>query len=135
MRQCSIGLLSVALFAGLIAGCSTGVEEGSPGNVVQTFYQHLNDGSYGDARMLYNEDALAVVEDPNFGSEDSYREWARVETKQGTVSRVDIVDTTLDETGAAATVAYEVVYNDGSTKSAEISLTQENGVWKVGLIL
>lgn len=135
MRQRSIGLVSVAIFAGLIAGCSAGVEEGSPGNVVQTFYEHLNDGSYGDAKALYNQEALAIVDDPDFGSEAQYREWALDETKQGTVTRVEIVDTTVDESGTAATVAYEVVYSDGSTKSAEIPLTQENGVWKVGLIL
>ena len=134
MRYRSIGLLSVAMFAGLLAGCSSGVEEGSPGNVVQIFYQHLNDGSYGDAKALYNQEALAIVDDPDFGSEDSYREWARGETKQATVARVEIVETTLDETGAAATVTYEVVYGDGTTKGAEISLTQENGLWKVGLI-
>ena len=134
MRHRSISLLSAALIAGLILGCSAGVEEGSPGQAVQIFYQHLNDGAYDDARSLYNQEALAVIEDPNFSSEESYREWARSETKQGLVDRVEIVDTTLDETGSSATVAYEVVYTDGTTKPTETVLTREDGAWKIGLI-
>jgi hypothetical protein len=134
MRHRSICLLSAALLASLILACSGGVEEGSPGQTVQIFYQHLNDGAYDDARNLYNQEALAVIEDPNFGSEEGYREWARSETKQGLVDRVEIVDTTLDETGSSATVAFEVVYTDGTTKPAETVLILEDGAWKIGLI-
>ena len=127
-------LVLLAVFAvALVGACSQqeSMEEG-PGGVVQNFYSHLNEGDYGAAKALYSSDALAVIDDPEFSSPEAFQTWAIDHTRQGTIDSVSIVGTEEDE--AQTLVEYQVNYSDGSTVTHEVTVTQEDGVWKMGLL-
>jgi hypothetical protein len=115
----------------LILGCASEPENG-PTQAVKDFYRHLNNENYRGAMALYNAEARQVLEDPNTASAEGFAEWARTETKDGDIDEVRVLQEQADE--ASATVEYEVVYKDGTRAAHTVTLTLEDGAWKLGLI-
>jgi hypothetical protein len=54
-------------------------------------------------------------------------------TRKGTISKIEIVDSTVEET--SATVEFEIVFDDGSKEPHTVELVDEGGQWRLGLIL
>lgn len=124
---------ALILAVGLIAGCSGGSsEEEGPGGAVQQFYRHLNDGDYAAAKAMYSAEVLAVLDDPEVSSEEGFRSWARTETKEGSVSAVDILGEEAAE--EEVRIEYRVDYRDGTSKTGSVTVTQRDGVWKLGFL-
>jgi hypothetical protein len=120
------------LFIGLLLlGCSSAPASG-PGQAVQDFYRHLNDENYHGAMSLYNAEAKQVLQDPDSASQEAFAEWARLETKNGRVDEVKLLEEQVEE--ASATIEYEVLYRDGTRARHSVTLTFEEGEWKLGLI-
>jgi len=125
------GALAVTILVLAIAGCSSPVEEG-PTLAVETFYDHLNRSNYQEAMALYNAQAREILDDPEAASASGFAEWARLETKRGEVQEIEVLSEQAEET--SATVEYEIVYRDGTRVSRKVSLTLEEGAWRLGLI-
>jgi len=125
-------IVLLALVVGGILGCGPSqegeTEAGGPGGAVQSFYRHLNDGDYPEAKVLYTSEARQALDDPEmFGS------WAEQATRKGTISKIEIINSTVEET--SATVEFEIVFDDGSKEPHTVELVDEDGQWKLGLIL
>jgi hypothetical protein len=119
------------LLALLVVACSSAPEDG-PAQAVEQFYGHLNDGDYRRAMALYSAEARAALDDPDSASAEGFADWAKLETKDGKVDRVQVTQEQADE--ASATVEFSVVYKDGTSASHTVTLTFEDGAWKLGLI-
>jgi len=132
MTKRTIPCLTVVTLLGLILACAPGAEESGPGGAVQRFYRNLNDGDYATAKALYNAEARALLDDPDFSSEEGFRTWARQHTREGTISKVDIL--TVDTAGEEARVEYRILFEDGSAETGEVTATLEDGEWKLGLL-
>jgi len=117
----------------LILACSGTDEASGPGGAVQRFYEHLNSGDYADAKSLYNAEALELLNDPDFSSEEGFANWAKEHTKAGSISEVTILGTEALESGGSR-VEFQINYDDGSSTTAEVTATEENGEWKLGLL-
>jgi hypothetical protein len=130
-RQPRLALLVLAL--GLVLACSQSGEAEGPGGAVQLFYQQLNSGNYNAAKEMYNSEVRATLNDPEVSSASGFRTWADSQTKERTISKVEILESVSDETGA--TIDYEIRYRDGSKKKSQVHLTQEEGEWKLGFSL
>jgi hypothetical protein len=124
-------LLLLAL--ALLPACSGGDEASGPGGAVQRFYEHLNSGDIAGAKSLYNAEALKLLNDPDFSSEEGFANWAKEHTKDGSISGVTILGTEALESGGNR-VEFQINYDDGSSTTAEVTATEENGEWKLGLL-
>ena len=126
-------ILAVILAIAFVAACSSQepAEEG-PGGVVQKFYRHLNDGDYTAAKSLYSGDALALIDDPEYSSPEAFQNWAVEHTRRGTIERVSIVG--MEEGEAQTLVEYQVDFSDGTTVTHDVTVTQEDGEWKMGVV-
>lgn len=131
--------LALLIALALLPACSSeqGTEEQGPGGAVQRFYMHLNAEDYDAAKALYTGEALAVIDDPEISSPEAYQSWARQRTHEGTIDRVTIVGTELEEADEAGTgvtlVEFQLHFGDGAIETYEAPVTEENGEWKVGL--
>jgi hypothetical protein len=114
------------------SGCASGPSEG-PGQSIEQFYRHLNEGNYREAMALYSFEARQVLEDPDTASDAGFAEWAKVETKDGKVDEVRVVQQ-QDSDDSNATVEYKIIYRDGSSVDRRVTMTLEDGQWKLGLI-
>lgn len=103
-------------------------DAGGPGGTVQSFYRHLNDGAYPEAKALYTAEARQALDDP-----EMFSSWAKQATREGTISKIEIVDSKVEETSAK--VEFEIVFDDGSKEPHTVELVDEGGQWKLGLIL
>jgi len=133
MRQehVSVGVVVLAVLV-LAAACAKEAPKAEgPGGAVQTFYGHLNDGALEKAKALYTNEALAIVEDPA-ATEDVFGGWAEQETRRRSISSVEILDSQIAE--GTATVEFEIRFADGSSVQRQVSLVEQNGGWKLGLI-
>jgi hypothetical protein len=124
---------ALLLVLALLPGCAGGDEVSGPGGAVQRFYEHLNSGDIAGAKSLYNAEALELLNDPNFSSEEGFANWAREHTKDGSISEVTILGTEELEDGGSR-VEFQINYGDGSSTTQEVTATQENGEWKLGLL-
>ena len=124
--------LAVLLLFLVLAACSSGPPEVGPGDAVELFYEHLNDGNYGDAKALYSTQARSILSDPDSADDAGFAEWAKIETKEGQIQDVNVVNETQEEEVAA--LDYEIVYTDGSRAQRKVTMVRENGDWKMGLI-
>jgi hypothetical protein len=113
--------------------CSRGVDAEGPAGAVQLFYEQLNDGKYNNAKEMYSTEVRATLDDPEVSSEVGFRTWADTQTKNRTISEVEILAEVSDESGA--TVDFRIAYRDGTAKTSQVKLTQENGEWKLGFAL
>jgi hypothetical protein len=122
-------LFTISLCA-LALACSSAPT--GPEAAIQEFYRYLNEGDYTRAMAQYNSEARGIFEEPETAGESVFAEWARTETKNGKVDRVQVVqEETSDE---RASVEYQIVYTDGTRSSRSVTLTHESGEWKLGLI-
>jgi hypothetical protein len=120
------------MLALLVAGCSSEPPEEGPGDAVELFYRHLNEGNYGGAKALYSSQARSILEDPDSADDAGFAEWAKLETKEGQIESVNVVSESEEEDAAA--LDYEIVYTDGSRVQRKVTMVRENGDWKMGLI-
>jgi len=104
----------------------------SPEDTVKQFYQYLNKGEYSKAKQLYTIEAKQMVEGQFMAMGGGFSKWADAETKNGAVKEIKIAGSQIR--GEGASVQYEIVYVNGETKRKSVSLTKENGSWKIGLI-
>ena len=119
----SLCRLLLPLFLGLLLlGCSPTEKVGAPGQAVESFYQHLNERNYRAAIALYNAEAREILDDPNAATPAGFAEWAQLETKDGRVDSIHVVQEQAEET--TATVDYEIVYRDGTRATRNVSMTQ-----------
>ena len=116
----------------LLAGCS-GQETSGPGAAVEAFYDHLNSGNYVAAKALYTAEMRDMLHDPASASDAGFVEWARTETRDGSIDTVRITQEETDENDGA-TVEYELVYRDGSTARHTVTMKLEDDAWKLGLV-
>jgi hypothetical protein len=117
----------------LVAACSTGTDEPKgPEGAVQVFYQHLNDGDYDTVMSLYSAEVRSVLGDPDTSSAEAFQAWAEQHTKDGSIENVEILSSEAVETGTF--VQYRLDFKDGSSWSGEVTLTEEEGAWKVGFV-
>jgi hypothetical protein len=130
-NRSAAGALSALLAVALIAA-ACGAPASEPEIAVREFYSRLNSGNYSGAKALYDAEARKLLDDPDLASDAGFSAWASKETKQGRVETVNV----LSQSGDAGklTVECEVVYSDGTTKTRTISLTLEDGGWKLGLL-
>ena len=126
----SLGL--VLLTAAALASCSGGgeAEEGTPGAAVQGFYGHLSSGAYDAAQAMYSAEAREIVADPEL-----FRTWAAQATRDGSLEKVVIVESTVSESQTEASVDFDLSFKDGSTESYSVQLVDEGGDWRLGLVV
>ncbi len=102
----------------------------SPGEVVQAFYMAANEGRYSDAKALLSEDLKKTIDGDLGQLHGGIKGVCDKGTKNGTVTKVDIVK--QDIRGEGATVTAAVFFKDGSKESEQISqLILESGSWKI----
>lgn len=116
------------LLASLIFSVSC--SSNSPEGAVIRFYKTLNAGDYSKAKELYTAEALQFVEAQLPG--DRFIQWADMETRKGTISDVKV--NTADTRGEGSDVSFTVAYKDGASVNRAVTLKQENGDWKLGLV-
>lgn len=133
MTRCatSAALPIVLIFLALALSCAP-TDENTPDAAVKTFYRHLNDGRNSDAMAMYDAEASRMFDDPSFAAEGAFDDWVASETKKRSIRGVEIIDSAAQE--SSAEVKFRVEYDDGSSKTGEVSLTLEQGQWKLGLI-
>jgi len=133
MRSLSTKLWILLAAALLMSGCSGGGDaEAGPGSTVKQFFTALNEGDYDAARAMYDSASAATVNDPEFTPEGAYREWAETITKRGAIREVRILGT--EEAESSVVVSYELLYGDGSNRSGSVTVTQEAGSYRLGLV-
>jgi hypothetical protein len=84
------------------------------------------------AKAMYNAEATEVLSDPAFAAEGAFGDWADVITKKGSIEDVRILS--AEGTDGVTQVSYEVVYADGSNRAGDVTVTQEGGVYRLGLV-
>lgn len=132
MRKPTGLFLIVVLALCLVPACSPGADDSGPGGAVKRFYRHLNAGDYAAAKELYTTAARTTIDDPDFSSEEGFRDWALEHTRQGTISEVRILN---EETGDGSShLEYELVFEDGTTQAGRVTATLEGEEWKLGLL-
>lgn len=127
------GLALIAIIAlGLIPACSPGADDSGPGGAVKRFYEHLNAGDHAAAKAIYNAEARALLDDPEFSSEEGFRTWASQHTREGTISEIRILNEEAEE--GSALVEFVIVFEDGTTQAGQVTATLEGEEWKLGLL-
>jgi hypothetical protein len=131
-RSCRVWIPLFCIVA-LFGACSSSDSGKSETELaIQQFYDRLGAEDYPTALGYYSMQVREMLEVTGGGVDESYIEWAREETKQGSVERVEIVNETVE--AETADIKYRVVYDDGSTAERTVSLTREEGEWKLGFI-
>jgi hypothetical protein len=119
--------LALASAVALAVACSSGAS--GPERTLRDFYDNLNRGEYAAAMDLYEEEFREYLEDPA-QSGMSFADWARTETKDGTLSDVRVI--TESTTEGTSEIEFELRYEDGSSRRRRVSLTEVGGVWRLG---
>ena len=110
-------------------GCS---ESRSPESTVRAFYKHLNAAEYSKAKELHSSEARQLVDGQLMALGGGFAAWGENKTKGGTLKEVRVVEASAR--GEGATVTYELVFKDGTSKRQTVSLTREKGSWLMGLV-
>jgi hypothetical protein len=117
----------------MLPACSSGTDEpAGPEDAVKSFYRHLNDGDYDTVMGLYSAEVRAVLDDPESSSADAFRSWAEQHTHDGSIKNVEILKSEAVETGTF--VEYRLDFDDGTSWSGNVTLTEEDGAWKMGFV-
>lgn len=120
-------LLLALLALVAISGCSS-PESDPAAAAVTEFYGALNEGDHDRALGHYSEQLGRTLGDPESG----FDEWAAAETKEGSISRIEISE--AEEVEGEKTVTYVIRYEDGSSAPRSVGLTETDGEWKLGFI-
>lgn len=118
------------LLGSLLLGCSS--EATGPELALEQFYRHLNDREYVQAIALYSAESRGVLDDPAAGGGSGFDEWALSETRNGKVKSVQV--TGHEGAEERTQVQFEVVYTDGTRVNRSVTLTREDGEWRLGFI-
>lgn len=121
------------LFLTLMVGCSGGESEtqGGPASIVRTFYDHLNAGRYAAAKALYLDEVRSQIF-PDASADEGFENWAVVETHNRTLQKFTVVGETEVENGV--TVEFELLFKSGEKSSRRVTMSEENGAWRLGFI-
>jgi len=130
-KRSSLAIILLAF--GLMLACSQSGEAEGPGGAVQLFYEQLNDGNYNSAKDMYSTEARATLDDPELSSAGGFRTWANTQTKERSITNVEVLQEERDDSGS--TIDYRITYRDGSTKTSQVRMTEEEGAWKLGFSL
>ena len=130
MNRPSCRSLLTILLCALALACSS--PPSGPEQTLQEFYGHMNEGAYSRAMSMYSDESRGIFEDPATGGTSVFDEWARSESKDGKIARVEILE--QESSGDRVSVEFEIVYADGPRVSRSVTLTRESGEWKLGLI-
>jgi len=128
-------LMLVALL--LLPGCGSRTpapQPDSPGAAVQQFFRDLDEGRYDEATAMYDRSTRDMLSDPEVSSPDAFAEWADGKTHDGSLAAVEVVSTEETQPDTSAVVRYELVFDDGSREAGEVTLTREDGSWKLGFV-
>jgi len=125
-------LVTSFLALALACGAGGGAEGGSDAaSTVRTFYDHLNARRYDDAKALYTEETRAQIF-PDAGAEEGFRNWAVVETHKQGLKEFSIVSETENPDGI--TIEFELRFKDGESSQRRVTVSEEDGVWRLGFI-
>lgn len=127
-RSRRIGALAWWILIAAVA-CS-GSGDGA-GQAVRSFYDHLDRGDYDAARRMYTPQARSRVEEI-LDTAGGFPSWARTETREGTIQEIRILEESAQDSGVR--VAYEIVYEDGTTTTRAVPVERSGGRWRLGLI-
>jgi len=120
-------ILSSLLLLIAVAACSS--PDSDPASMaVEAFYGALNEAQYEQALGHYNDELRQTLGNPDSG----FDEWAKAETKDGSIEKVEIKG--AEELEGEKTVTYKIVYKDGSAVDRSVSLTGSDDDWKLGFI-
>jgi hypothetical protein len=128
-----VALVTLCL-AALAVSCGGSSEVGEAGRTVQEFYGHLNTGNHDAAMELYSSDAQQMLLGDDGQLDEDFLGWVEAETRQGAVQDVEIVSEEVDEAAGAATVRFVVNYTDGVPGRRSVSLSEEDGAWRLGFV-
>ena len=133
MKQSYRGAIAALCLLTLCVACSSSSESGSETQIaIQQFYDSLGAGDYPAVLGMYTSDVRQMLELPGGEVDENYQDWAKGETKDGKVDRIEIVEESVETD--TAEVKYRVVYGDGSTAERSVKMTREEGQWKLGFI-
>jgi len=122
------------LILSLVVACSGGGESGGVSDAaatVRTFYEHLNDGRYAEAKALYSTETMEQIF-PDESAEAGFQDWAVVETHKGGLAEFSIVSETKSESGVV--IEFELRFEDGESSQRRVTVSKENGAWRMGFI-
>jgi hypothetical protein len=147
MRRPSLLIVPAALAFLLLASCSSseetdegtatgGATDTAPAedagpkveDTVKAFYEHLNAGHQTEALALYTDANRTAMSAPESGFVD----WAKTETKDGTLQSVDVPPVTTP--GNTVTVPFTLVYKDGSRAERAVEAYRIGGTWMLGSV-
>ena len=102
----------------------------SPGEVVKASYMAANEGRYSDMKDLFSADGKKLLDSDMAQLAGGLKGICDKETKNGTISKVEIVSENIR--GEGASVIVNIFYKDGSKKTNDSNgLILENGSWKL----
>ena len=133
MKRARFGIPFAICVLALIVSCSSS-EIGESGQAVQQFYGHLNGGDPAAAMDLYTAAVREGFLGPDGSIDESFSRWARSETRQSTIGEVKIISEEVDEGAGTGTVRFELVYTAGESERRTVTMTREDGRWKLGFI-
>ena len=123
-----------ALILSLVIACSGagGPQVGNAAtSTVRTFYDHLNAGRYDEAKALYTAEARQQIF-PDASASEGFRDWAIVETHNSSLTEFNVVSETQAETGI--TIQFELRFKDGQSSQRRVTVSEEDGAWRLGFI-
>jgi hypothetical protein len=126
-------VLTASILALAIA-CSGGGDPAggsAAASTVQSFYDHLNARRYADAKALYTDETRGQIF-PDAGAEEGFRNWAVVETHNQSLTEFNIVSETESPDGVM--IEFELRFKDGDSSQRRVTVSKENGGWRLGFI-
>jgi len=115
-----------------LRACGGGpADQGPAAETVRTFYEHLNQGRYAEAKTLYSEATRQQIF-PDFSADAGFREWAAIETHDGGLEAFKVVSEA--ELEGMVTIEFELRFSDGETARRTVTLREEDGLWRLGVI-
>jgi len=129
----AISLLAISLFM-LVAVLAFTVlsgfaPNGSPAEVIKTFYLACNNGNYSVAEQFLVPEVNRVLTRHIGAVDGGLHEICDEATKQGHLQRVEILQ--QDVRGEVAKVRYRLYYADGSAIEESQGLVAKRWVWKI----
>ena len=126
--------ITAVVLAAAVA-CSGGdgsADEGSDAAAaVRTFYDHLNAGRFDDAKALYTAETREQIFF-DASAEEGFRNWATVETHNSGLTEFKIVSET--EGAGGVTIEFELGFKDGESSRRSVTVSIEDGAWRLGFI-
>ena len=117
-----VAVLAFAVLSGLNPN-------GSPAEVIKTFYFACNNGNYSVAEQFLVPEVNRVLTRHIGAVDGGLREICDEATKQGHLQRVEILQ--QDVRGEVAKVRYRLYYADGSAIEDSQGLVAKRWVWKI----